>query len=165
MNRFKLLAFAFVAIISVACSTDDNDGIEPGGNGSDKSVVIDFEEAELGDVTLDGYNPTTYHNVLTGKPLAEKCVDEDNVYLVDCMVYDGLLYAENGVSFGSFYSDFEALWGGVYDTCYGFVMSSNNDIEEGTVANQYSVYSATNGANKFAVAYDCLLYTSPSPRD
>lgn len=122
--------------------------------GSASAVTVDFEEAELGDVTLEGYNPTTYHNVLTGKPLAEKCVDEDNVYLVDCMVYDGLLYAENGVSFGSFYSDFEALWGGVYDTCYGFVMSSNNDIEEGTVANQYSVYSATNGANKFAVAYD-----------
>ena len=151
MNKFRLLAFVLLASGVVACSKEENTNptVDP-----EPATVVDFEEAELGDITMDGYNPTTYHNVLTGKPQAELCVDEDNAYLVDCMVYDGLLYTENGVSFGSFYSDFKELWGGIYDTCYGFVFSSNHDVEDGTVANQYSVYSATNGDNKFAVAYD-----------
>ena len=115
--------------------------------------IVDFEEAVLGSLTLDGFNPATYDNVLAGKAQASLCSDEDN-QLNGCLLFDDILYSENGANLGSFFSDFKALWGGTFDTTYAFVISSNNDMEVATVHNQYSVYSPTNGNNKFAVAYD-----------
>ena len=118
-----------------------------------KPIVVDFEEATLGKLTLDGYNPTTYEDVLAGKAMATLCTDSANK-LNGSQLFDGILYSENGANFGSFFSDFLTLWGGTFDTVYAFVISSNNELTVATVHNQYSVYSATNGDNKFAVAYD-----------
>lgn len=119
----------------------------------EKGEVVDFEEAVLGSLTLNGYNPTTYENVLAGKSLATTCTDPDN-QLNGCLLFDGILYSESGANIGSFFSDFSLLWGGTFDTVYAFVVSSNNELTVATVHNQYSVYSATNEDNKFAVAYD-----------
>lgn len=121
-------------------------------------IVVDFEEAELGELTLEGYNPTTYNNVLAGKAEASLCSDESS-QLKGCMLFDDILYTEHNAGFGSFYSDFKELWGGVYDTVYAFVISSNNELTVATVHNQFSVYSATNGDNKFAVGYDATWFT------
>lgn len=118
-----------------------------------KSDIVDFEEAVLGTLTLDGYNPTTYENVLAGKSQASICTDANN-QLNGSLLFDGILYSECSANFGSFFSDFSTLWGGTFDTVYAFVISSNNELTVATVHNQYSVYSATNGDNKFAVAYD-----------
>ena len=119
----------------------------------EKSIVVDFEEALLGTLTLDGYNPATYENVLAGKDQAVICTDVENK-MNGSLLFDDILYSENGVNFGSFFSDFSTLWGGTFDTVYAFVISTNNEMTVATVHNQYSVYSATNGNNKFAVAYD-----------
>lgn len=147
MKRFNLLVSVFMTLfVCVGC--------EIGSDGEfDDAVTVDFEEAELGTLVLDGYNPATYEDVLAGKAQASLCNDADN-QLNGCLLFDGILYSENGANFGSFFSDFKALWGGTFDTTYAFVISSNNDMEVATVHNQYSVYSATNGDNKFAVAYD-----------
>lgn len=125
-----------------------------------KPIVVNFEEATLGELTLDGYNPTTYEDVLAGKAMATLCSDSANK-LNGSQLFDGILYSENGANFGSFFSDFLTLWGGVFDTVYAFVVSSNNNLEVDTVHNQYSVYSATNAKNKFAVAYD-ITWWSPT---
>lgn len=147
MKRLNLLIGLFVTL--VACV-----GCEQSGDGVTTDVVtVDFEEAVLGTLTLEGYNPATYENVLAGKAQASLCADAEN-QLNGCMLFDDVLYSENGAQFGSFFSDFKALWGGVFDTVYAFVVSSNNDTKVATVHNQYSVYSSTNGNNKFAVAYD-----------
>lgn len=136
-------------------------GCEIGSDGEfDDAVTVDFEEAVLGTLVLDGYNPATYEDVLAGKAQASLCNDADN-QLNGCLLFDDILYSENGANFGSFFSDFKALWGGTFDTAYAFVISSNNDMEVATVHNQYSVYSATNGDNKFAVAYD-VTWWSPT---
>ncbi len=150
MKKFNFCAFVVCAMmfVGIAC--------ENGGEGEGETpnvTTVDFEEAVLGSLTLDGYNPATYNNVLAGKAQASLCNDAEN-QLNGCLLFDDVLYSENGANFGSFFSDFSALWGGTFDTTYAFVISSNNNLEVGTVHNQYSVYSATNGNNKFAVAYD-----------
>ncbi|MBO5235328.1 MAG: DUF4465 domain-containing protein [Alistipes sp.] len=140
---------AMVAVAMAMCASCSNNQESQIG----KPEVVDFEEATLGSLTLDGYNPTTYHNVLAGKAQATLCSDADN-QLNGCLLFDDILYSENGAQFGSFFSDFKELWGGVFDTVYAFVISDNNEMTVATVHNQYSVYSSTNGNNKFAVAYD-----------
>ena len=127
------------------------------------AYTVDFEEAELGTLTLDGYNPMTYTNVLAGKAQASLCSDASN-HLVGCMLFDDIIYSEQGANFGSFYSDFKELWDGTYDTTYAFVISANNELTVDTVHNQYSVYSATNGDNKFAIANDAIWF-SPTYQD
>lgn len=144
------LAAAVAMMLCVSCQDLPPEGATP--------IVVDFEEAELGQLTLEGYNPTTYENVLSGKEQAVLCTDSEN-QLNGCMLFDDILYSESGANFGSFYSDFKELWGGVFETVYAFVISSNNNLEVATVHNQYSVYSATNGDNKFAVAYDPTWFT------
>lgn len=141
------VVFAVTTLLTTACESPSE--ITPKG----EVITIDFEEAELGSLTLDGYNPTTYEKVLAGKTRATLCEDSSN-QLHGCLLFDDILYSENGANFGSFFSDFKELWGGVFDTVYAFVISSNNNLEVATVHNQYSVYSTTNGSNKFAVAYD-----------
>ncbi len=150
MKRLQIKIVTFVAVVmsAVACTEGDGDGQKESWN-----VVVDFEEAVLGELTLDGYNPTVYQNVLAGKAQATLCTNADN-QLVGCMLFDDILYSEQGVHIGSFFSDFKELWGGTFDTTYAFVISANNNMEVATVHNQYSVYSATNDNNKFAVAYD-----------
>lgn len=135
-------------LVGVACENGGGTEIE-----NPNAVRVDFEEAVLGTFTLEGYNPTTYENVLAGKAQATLCGDSQN-QLNGCMLFDDILYSENGANFGSFFSDFSALWGGTFDTTYAFAISSNHNLTVATVHNQYSVYSATNGDNKFAVAYD-----------
>ena len=147
---------AVVALVSVSCLNSPPYDVT-------KSKVVDFEEAELGSLTLDGYNPATYEDVLAGKAQASLCSDESN-HLVGCMLFDDILYSESGANIGSFYSDFKELWGGTFDTTYAFVISSNNELTVDTVHNQYSVYSATNGDNKFAIANDAIWF-SPTYQD
>lgn len=138
-----------LAFVSVSC--------QPLPPEVETSTVVDFEEAVLGELTLEGYNPTTYKNVLAGKAHATLCTDAAN-QLNGCLYFDDILYSERGVNFGSFYSDFKELWGGVFETVYAFVISSNHNLEVPTVHNQYSVYSTTNGKNKFAIAYDSTWF-------
>ena len=148
----KSIFSVVVAVVAVATciSCTNSPAYEQGGK---KATMVDFEEAALGKLTLEGYNPTTYEDVLAGKSLATTCSDPDN-QLNGSLLFDDILYSESGANFGSFFSDFSTLWGGTFDTVYAFVISSNTNLEVATVHNQYSVYSPTNGKNKFAVAYD-----------
>ena len=56
-----------LAFVSVSC--------QPLPPEVEKLTVVDFEEAVLGELTLEGYNPTTYKNVLAGKAHAMLCTD------------------------------------------------------------------------------------------
>lgn len=150
-TNFSVWALAAATLLCVACEKDDIDTLSD-------VVTIDFEEAVLGKLTLAGYNPASYENVLTGKHLAALC-DDASHQLNGCMLFDEVLYRENGAGFGSFFSDFSMVWGGVFETTYAFSISSNSNMEVGTVHNQYSVYSTTNGANKFAIGYDGNWYS------
>ncbi len=150
---FSVALLVVAMFVGVSCADNpDNTDL--------KTTVVDFEEAVLGELTLDGYNPTTYEDVLAGKSQAATCIDPQN-QLNGSLLFDDVLYSENGANFGSFFSDFSTLWGGTFDAVYGFALSSNNNLEVATVHNQYSVYSPTNGDNKFAVAYD-VTWWSPT---
>ena len=61
--------------------------------------------------------------------------------------------------------DYDALHGTVLNDIWGYVDEMGNEYalvgtEDGT-----SVVDVTNPANPVEVFWDCLLYTSPSPRD
>lgn len=148
---FSVATLVVAMFVGVACTDGHDDTIS-------KTEVVDFEEATLGSLTLEGFNPATYERVMAGKDRATLCSDVGKE-LYGCQLFDDILYSENGANFGAFYSDFKELWGGVFDTVYGFTISSNNDLTIATVHNQYSVYS-TNNVNKFAVAYEVTWWSA-----
>lgn len=123
------------------------------GGTEDKTVTVDFEDAELKSVTYEGFTPAAYTNVLEGKSLATLCADEDS-YFYESMLYDGVLYTKSGVGFGHLYNDGTWMGYGVYDSWCGFAISSNHDTETAGAANQFSVYADNDGNNKFAIGFD-----------
>jgi hypothetical protein len=106
------------------------EGTEP----EEPTVVVTFEGAELFATT------STYTDILWGR---EKASEENG-----SQVYNGLLYTEEGASFGSYYS-----YDGTWESWGGFAVSSNRDLEDLGMdySNQFAVYAPE--ATKFAVGY------------
>ena len=119
----------------------------------DKTVTVDFEDAELKSVSYEGFSSNTYSNVLEGKSLATLCNDEDS-FFDESMLYDGIIYSKSGVGIGHLYNDGTWMGYGVYDSWCGFAVSANHDTETNGFANQFSVCVANDGNNKFAVGFD-----------
>ncbi len=137
MRRFSFFAAAFaVAASLVACNEK--------GNGGEPTLTVDFESAELLNQT-GNYSPR-YDNILWGADSAEENSSGDNVY-------EGIIYDEDGASFGSYYNDNAS---GEYPGDYwgGFAVSSSADLRDMGLdySSQFGVYAPS--ASKFAIGYD-----------
>ena len=152
MKKLWILALA-AAVAATACEKEENGPDNGGKKPQVNCTVVDFEEALLATVIYDGFTPATYSNVLEGKALATICDDEDS-WFDGSLFYDGILYTEHGLSIGTMFNDGEWMGYGTFDTWSGFAVSSNCNAESSDYANQFSVWKADNGANKFAVGYD-----------
>ncbi len=132
-------------------------GCEKGDTGTTGSyVTVDFEEAQL--LTQTGNYSPTYDNILWGADQAETMENGD-------LVYDGIIYTEEGAAFGNYYNDY-ASFGYPVDSWGGFAISSNDDKENLGVmdySNQFSVYAST--VTKFAIGYDVSFMGSTATYD
>lgn len=154
IHRLTAVAAA-AALLAEGCSlnSDENRNHVICPPADSCTVVLDFESAELKTVEYEGFTPTVYDNVLEGKSLASICVDEESMFL-NSMFYEGLLYGSDGVNICTMYNDGEWMGYGLYDTWSGFAVSSNCDVADISYTNQFSIWDAANGSNKFAVGYD-----------
>lgn len=152
MKKFDFAIPAAAALLLMfSCQKEEQPPVEPPQ--THFTVTADFEDAQLKSVTYDGFTPAQYNNVLEGKSLASICDDEDS-WFWDSLFYDGILYRHQLVAVATMFNDGEWMGYGTFDTWSGFAISSNCNAEAGDAPNQFSVYKADNGNNKFAVGYD-----------
>lgn len=134
MKRTFLTVFAVAAaaVAFVGCSKED-EGV--------KLAQLDFESATF---NAEGY--------LWGKPLATEQETTDwNGDPITAKLFSGTLYTEEQAAVKGYFNDY----GGLYDTWYGFVVSSLTDRTTEGYTNDKSVYAEGGAGNSknFAVAY------------
>lgn len=140
MKQIKFLILAAILPTLALTGCDKSNG---GDDEKEYSAIVDFESAQL-EMQAGKYSPK-YDNVLFGASRTT-LVNDNNVF-------EGIIYSEDGLSFGSTYNDY-ASYGSAGDYWGGFAISSNNNLEDlgYDYSNQFSAYASS--VSKYAIGYD-----------